>query len=272
MPQLSYPLTGNPGQPGQLFDNRGPDDIVQIIAGAVIPAGVFCEAILTSGQYLLFPLQDASLELIAGTVSVTNASPNITFSQAQTILAGTRLTFASQAGVVYILGEDITAGTAGVLDVNYTGTTNASTTASLPGASYGPSLIGVSVMDVVGAEQGYQTYQVPNAGVGSTFVGYPKGRAVPVCRKGRIWTLWDGSTSTPLPFPDGSMNVIHSSTGANPQGVVTTKAPSTTAGFEIDPLPACCQLYDPRQLSGTYTDAFGTTTSMVVMSLNLPGK
>lgn len=272
MPQTNYPLTGNPGQPGQLFDNRGPNDIVQMIAGAVIPAGVFCEAILTSGQYLLFPLQDTTLEAIAGTVAVTNASAAITFSQAQTLPAGTRITFASQAGVVYMLAEDINAGTAGVLDVAYGGTTAGATTATLPGAGYGPSLIGVSVMDVVGAEQGYQTFQVPNSGVGSTFVGYPKGRAVPVCRKGRIWTLWDGSTAIALPFPDGAMNVIHSSTGANPQGVVTTKVPSTTVGFEIDPLPACCQLYDPRQVSGTYTDGFGTTTSMVVMSLNLPGK
>lgn len=201
MPQLSYPLTGNPGQPGQLFDNRGADDIVNCIAGAVIPPGVFCELVLVSGAYLLFPLKD-----------------------------------------------------------------------SATGGSFAPQLVGVSVMDVVGAEQSYVTYAVPNAGAGSTFAGYPIGKSVPVLRRGRIWTQWDGDTGTALPVAIGAMNVIHSSTGAHPQGVVTTKAVSATAGFEIDVLPTACQLYDPRSYSGTYTDAFNTATSMVVMNLNLPGK
>ena len=66
------------------------------------------------------------------------------------------------------------------------------------------------------------------------------------------------------------MQVVHSSTGANPQGVVTTKAVSATVGFEIDLLPAGCQFYDPRLQSGTYTDPFGTTRSTVVMNVNLP--
>jgi hypothetical protein len=204
---------------------------------------------------------------------VTNASANITFSVAQTLLAGTRITFASQAGVVYMLAEDVTAATAGILDVAYSGTTNAATTTTILGAGiYNPQLVGVSLMDVVGAEQAYVPYAVPNAGAGSTFAGYPVGFSVPVVRRGRIWTLWDGNTGNPLPSAMGAMNVIHSSTGANPQGVVTTKAVSTTVGFEIDALPSACQLYDPRQVSGTYTDAFGTSTSMVVMNLNLPGK
>lgn len=199
MPQTSYPLTGNPGQPGQIFDNVGPDDIVQCIAGAVIPAGVFCELVLVSGAYLLFPLKD-----------------------------------------------------------------------STTGGSFAPQTVGVSALRVVQAEQGYQTYQVPASSTGSTFAGYPIGFSVPVVRRGRIWTLWDGSTATALPLAIGAMNVIHSSTGANPQGVVTTKAPQTTAGFEIDVL-AGAVLYDPRQYSGTYTDAFGTTTSMVVMEVGLTG-
>lgn len=271
MPQTSYPLTGNPGQPGQMFDSeRSLADIVNVIAGAVVPPGVFCELVNVSGSYLLFPLKDTSPDLLAGTVSVTNASANITFSQAQTLPAGTRVQFASQAGVTYMLAEDVNAGTAGILDVAYSGTTNAATTTTLQGSSvYQPNLVGVSLMDVVGAEQAYTPYAVPNAGAGSTFAGYPVGKSVPVMRRGRIWVLWDGNTGNALPSPMGSMNVWHSSTGANPQGVATTRAVSTTAGGEIDTLPASCRFYDPRQVSGSYTDAFGTVTPLVVMSLNV---
>lgn len=202
MPQLSYPLTGNPGQPGQLFDNeRHNADIVQAIAGVVIPPGVFVEFVLVSGAYLAFPLKDS----------------------------GT-------------------------------------------GGTFLPELIGVSMIDVGDAEQAYQTYTVPNAGTGSSFAGYPVGKAFPVVRRGRVWTQWDGNTGVALPLAIGAMQVWHSSTGANPQGVVTTKAAQITVGAEIDALPTACQLYDPRNFSGTYVDAFGTTTSMVVMALNLPGK
>lgn len=200
MPQLSYPLTGNPGQPGQLFDNeRHNADIVQCIAGAVIPAGVFCELVSVSGTWLLFPLKDS----------------------------GTTSTFL-------------------------------------------PKLIGVSLMDVVGAEQAYTTYAVPNAGAGSSFAGYPIGKAVPVLRRGRIWTLWDGDTGTALPYPIGAMNVWHSSDGTHSQGVVTTLSASATGGAEIDALPSGCGLYDPRKLSGAYVDGYGTTTKLVVMEINLP--
>lgn len=199
MPQLSYPLTGNPGQPGQMFDNeRSGADIVQAIAGAVIPPGVLVELVSVSGAWLLFPLKDATT-----------------------------------------------------------------------GASFKPLLIGVSLMDVLGAEQSYTPYAVPNSGAGSSFAGYPVGKMVPVLRRGRIWTKWDGNTGTALPYPMGAMQVWHSSTGANPQGVVTTLAASVTVGAEIDALPSGVQFYDPREMSGTYTDAFGTMSSIVVLEVNL---
>lgn len=270
MPQTVSNLTGSPGQPGQRFDsNLSNADVVQLIAGAAIPAGVLVEALQVSGQWALFPLKDTSGALLAGTVSVTNASANITFSQNQTLAAGTRVQFASQAGVTYMLAEDVNAGTAGVLDVAYGGTTNAATTTTLQGQVYNPNLMGVSLIDIAGAEQSYVPYAVPNAGAGSSFVGWPMGKAVPIMRRGRIWTLWDGNTGNALPFPMGAMNVWHSSTGANPQGVVTTRAVASTAGGEIDLLPASCRFYDPRQVSGSYTDSFGNSNPIAVMSLNI---
>jgi hypothetical protein len=273
MPQTSYSTTLVPGQAGQLFDNRGPNDIVNAIAGAVIPPGVFCEFVLVSGAYLAFPLKDASPGLLSGTVTLTNASAAITFSVAQTLPAGSLLTFSAQTGVVYVLAESVTAGTAGVLATTYGGSSSSSgTTTNVSPGVYQPELIGVSMIDTFGVEEAYVPYAVPNAGAGSTFAGWPVGKSVPILRKGRIWTQWDGNTGNALPLAIGAMNVIHSSTGANPQGVVTTKAVSTTAGNEIDALPTACQIYDPRNYSGTYTDVFGNSTSVVVMQLNLPGK
>lgn len=134
-----------------------------------------------------------------------------------------------------------------------------------------PKLCGVAVLDTVGAEQAYQTFQVPNSGLGSTFPGYPVGLAVSFMRRGAIWVAWDGNTGTALPYPVGTMNVWHSSTGAAAQGVVTTLAASATAGSEIDALGAYATFYDPRQVSGTFTDPWGVTRSAVVMDINLPG-
>jgi hypothetical protein len=137
--------------------------------------------------------------------------------------------------------------------------------------TFTPAYCGIALMDSVGAEQTYVPFAVPNVGAGSTFAGYPIGATVGFVRRGTIWTLWDGNTGTGLPFPMGAMNVLHSSTGAHAQGVVTTLAASATAGNEIDALGGAFQLYDPRQVSGTYTDQFGTTVNIVVMKVNLPG-
>lgn len=59
------------------------------------------------------------------TTAVTNGSPNVTFSVAQTLAKGTLLTFAAQPGVYYALSAAITAATAGVLTAAYQGTTAA---------------------------------------------------------------------------------------------------------------------------------------------------
>jgi hypothetical protein len=64
---------------------------------------------------------------LLGTVSVTNGSPSITFSQAQTIANGTVVTFASQVAN-YTISGTITNSTSGTLTGNYTGTTAGATT------------------------------------------------------------------------------------------------------------------------------------------------
>ena len=134
-----------------------------------------------------------------------------------------------------------------------------------------PSYAGIALLDTVGAEQKYVPYAVPNVGGGSTFPGYPVGMPVSFVRRGRIWTMWDGSNSPALPLPMGAMQVWHSSDGSTLQGVVTTLNASASLHSEIDTLPATFQFYDPRQVSGSFTDAFGNTNAAVVMSVNLPG-
>ena len=66
---------------------------------------------------------------VTGTQSVTNASTAVTFSTSETMTKGDALTFASQPGVIYFLSANVSS-TSGTLTSNYTGTTNAATTAT----------------------------------------------------------------------------------------------------------------------------------------------
>lgn len=78
---------------------------------------------LLTGQHQLIggePLKVTSV--LSGTVTVTNGSPNITFSTNQTITAGTLVVFAAQPGIVYQIKSNITASTAGTLVQAYSGT------------------------------------------------------------------------------------------------------------------------------------------------------
>jgi hypothetical protein len=65
---------------------------------------------------------------LAGTVSVSNGSPNVTFSAAQTLAAGTVLFFASQPGVPYFVATATSASTTATLVGDYSGTTAGATT------------------------------------------------------------------------------------------------------------------------------------------------
>lgn len=72
-----------------------------------------------------------ALLTIAGTVSVTKGSANITFSQVQTLPIQLSLQFGSDAVNVYQLNAAIAGATAGVLTFPFNGTTNAATPATV---------------------------------------------------------------------------------------------------------------------------------------------
>lgn len=134
--------------------------------------------------------------------------------------------------------------------------------------SFLPDYGGISMLDVAAVEQSYIPYAVPASGAGSSNAGYPKGFAVPLMRRGRIFAQWDGLGATKL---IGSCNVWHSSDGTHNQGVISFTATATTAGAEIDALSVAFQAFDTNGVGGTYTDSFGDTVSIVPIAVNLPG-
>ena len=174
--------------------------------------------------------------VLAGTVSVTNNSASITFSTNQTLAAGAALVFSSQPGVQYFLASAVTAGTAGTLTVVYGGTTNGAATTT-------------------------------NLSPGSSSSGWKAGTSVPLMRRGRIWTLGDASTSNRT----GPINVWHSSTGANPQGVFTFTTAANlaafTAGTEIDVAPNCV-VWNPDNVPTSFVDPFGSLNQVFPVEIN----
>jgi len=125
---------------------------------------------------------------------------------------------------------------------------------------------GVTIYDPVAVEMNYTRFAVPPSGAGTSVVGYLKGMAVPILRRGRMWMAFDGG-GTLVKF--GTPNLWHSSDGTNLQGVATFSAIVTTAGAEIEAAPTGLTVWDPEGLSGSYTDAFNVTTKMLGVSLNL---
>lgn len=140
---------------------------------------------------------------------------------------------------------------------------------STTGGSFAPKFIGVCLLDPLGVEQNYVTYQVPPSTTGSTSSGYLAGQLVPFMRRGRIWVLTDAG-GTFLSY--GNVNVWHSSTGAYDQGVFTFTAPQTTAGQEIDVCPNVT-VWNPALTGGTtgptFTDVFGNVFNTLVVEVNL---
>jgi hypothetical protein len=132
------------------------------------------------------------------------------------------------------------------------------------GGSFLPKLAGVSVYDPA-REQTYVGGSGASPGTGGS---YAAGELVPCGRRGRIFAQWDGITTNPWPTW-GAIQVNHSSTGAHPQGVFSTQAVSATVGFEIDIAPSCIGCEAARSQS-SYTDAFGNSIIVGIVSLNLP--
>ena len=140
---------------------------------------------------------------------------------------------------------------------------------STTGGSFVPEAIGVCLFDPLGVEQQYTQFAVPPSSAGSKASGYLTGMSVPFMRRGRIWVLGDASgTATRY----GAINVHHSSTGANPQGVFTFLPVSATAGNEIDIAPNCT-VWNPNLIGGTsgitVTDPFGNVFTPYPVEINL---
>jgi hypothetical protein len=155
---------------------------------------------------------------------------------------------------------------AGACQVLQDSTTGA---AFLPSAAGGVKPGGVALFDALGVEQAYQAFQVPASTTGSSASGWLKGMLVPVLRRGRIWVLGDAS-GTQLNY--GPINVHHSSTGANPQGVFTFLAISATVGNEIDIAPSAIN-FNPTLVGGTTgistTDPFGNVFKVYPVEMYL---
>lgn len=266
MTQLVYQINAPVAQPGMIFDGPagGGNDIVSVVAAVNIPFGYYCEE---NANGLAVPVQDATTTTafatalaisgigisvfdplgveqqyttwqvplaLGGTVAVTNGSASITFSTAQTLPAGAEIVFASQPGVPYFLLNAVVAGTAGTLTFKYGGTTNGATTTT-------------------------------QLGTGSQASGWAKGMAVPFLRRGRIWTAWDGNGTVAR---GGPINLRHSSTGANPQGLFTFTAPQITVGNEIDVAPGV-SVWNPTLSGGSYTDPFGNSFNVMPVGISL---
>ena len=263
MPQFSIVQRAPVAQPGQPIDmNVGDRKVVSAVAAIAIGFGIALEYIAggavqplqdsgTAGTFLpkfagismLDPfgreetyVPPALPTVLAGTVTATKNSAALTFTAAQTLAQGQAIQFSGQVGVIYFVALATAASTSAVLTAVFTGTTAAGQTATL-----------------------MQT--------GSATPGYRAGLVIPIMRNGYIWGVSDGGgTATQT----GPINVRHSSTGANPQGVFTFTAPQITAGNEIDVCPTA-NAFNPTLQGGTgglvVTDPFGNTNTITPVEI-----
>jgi uncharacterized phage protein gp47/JayE len=115
----------------------------QLVSGIILPPKSYCVVIYDGGTGW------ASGTLLTGLATVTTASPTVAFATAQTLKAGTLLSFSSQPGVIYTLAAAMVAATTGTLTSSYTG--NSSTaSATIPGAGWygtGAGSIGQTIYD-----------------------------------------------------------------------------------------------------------------------------
>jgi predicted RecA/RadA family phage recombinase len=168
-----------------------------------------------------------------------NEAQIVDYVAGATILPGQAVEFNTSDGLIYPLKD--------------TGTTT----------TFLPKLVGIALRDPVGGENSYPPATGTNV---VSFAGYAAGQPVPVCRKGKVFALFDGGgTLAEWVAP----NVWHSSTGADLQGVFTFSATATTAGHEIDTMLAGV-LAIHKEFSGSFTDGFNQTVKVLVVELNLP--
>ena len=173
---------------------------------------------------------------LAGTASVVNGSATVTFNTNQTLAQGTAIVFSSQPGVQYFVAQASSASTLAYLTVAYGGATNGAATVTEPGNG------------------------------SSNTIGWKAGTSAPFMRKGRIWAAGDAS-GTAVQY--GPINVHHSSTGANAQGVFTFLPVSFTAGNEIDIAPGCLVFNPGLAWNAQYTDPWGNVFSIYPIEINI---
>lgn len=147
----------------------------QTVSGIILPPHTYAVFVYDQGTGWV------SGTPLAGTVSISNGSTAIAFSTAQTLAAGTQLIFTSQPNSVYTLSAAITAATAGVLTVAYSGTTNSASAVSIQGA--GVPLIGQTIyankpagITPIGTTQ--VTVQDPVLGAQTVFLSAPNPKAL----------------------------------------------------------------------------------------------
>jgi hypothetical protein len=267
MPQTSVLQLAVPAQPGMPFDAEASTrDVTSVIASTNIPFGAYCEYVTVSGLNLLQVMQDPQTTgLLTQTVTATNGSASVTFSANVTLAKGTKLQFSGQPGVFYYLAAAITAATAGTLTNLFSGTTGAG---QVVNTFFNPNAAGIALFDELGVEQNYVPFQVPPA-AGSTSSGWLKGQAVPVMRRGRIWVVGDAGGTV---VPTNTINVWHSSTGANPQGVFTYSPTAQTVGGEIDIAPGITPVQSTNTgvaYATSYTDPFGNIFKIYPVEINI---
>lgn len=265
-PQLSYAQNAIIAQPGMPFDGEVfSQDRVSRILSTRIPFGTHCSdvngvAVPTQdattgasfkpaalGILILSPMQEEEdyapwsiPAAVSGTVTLTQNSTAITFSAAQSFPAGTTFVFSDSPGVPYFLSKTIAAATAAVLTTPYLGAGGAGKT-------------------------------TVSSGLASVAPGLKAGRVGAFMRKGRIWVAGDGGGTALL--TGAAINLVHSSTGANPQGVFTFTAVQTTVGNEIDVAPGCV-VWQPNGSGSTgatvsSTDSMGNTFVTYPVEINV---
>lgn len=101
------------------------DELVESVAGGFLVAG-------GAGLWPPQVAQPSSPALAfsagTGTVAVSNGSTAVTFSSAQTLLAGTLVAFGAQPGAYYSILDPIVGATGGVLAAPYNGVSSAAST------------------------------------------------------------------------------------------------------------------------------------------------
>jgi hypothetical protein len=191
---------------------------------------------------------------LTGTVAVVAGSPDVTFSAAQTLPAGTQLVFASQATVTYTVLTATSASTTAVLSAPYTGASAPTTTIAQGGTSLvanGSTAVTFSVAQSY-AKGALLTFATEPG------VYYALSAAVVSSTSGTLTTAYQGPSASAAPTTvllpvSGTFDVINGSeTVASTASQVAAINPGDSVVFAAQP-------------NATYT-VFAVTASALTLS------